>query len=39
MGYHRAGFDEIVGVEDECPGVEVYIWKPSDWDEIVEVMR
>ena len=24
---------------DECPGVEVYIWKPSDWDEIVEVMR
>ena len=24
---------------DECPGVEVYIWKPSDWNEIVEVMR
>ena len=24
---------------DECPGVEVYIWRPSDWDEIVEVMR
>ncbi len=24
---------------DECPGVEVYIWKPSDWSEIVEVLR
>ena len=24
---------------DECPGVEVYIWRPSDWDEIVEVLR
>ena len=24
---------------DECPGVEVYIWKPSDWNEIVEVLR
>ena len=24
---------------DECPGVEAYIWKPSDWNEIVEVIR
>ena len=24
---------------DKCPGVEVYIWKPSDWNEIVEKLR
>jgi len=22
----------------ECPGVEAYLWRPSDWDEIVEVL-
>ena len=22
-----------------CPGVEYYLWRPSDWDEIEELMR
>ena len=21
-----------------CPGVEYYLWRPSDWDELVEVL-
>ena len=24
---------------DACPGVEVFMWRPSDWDEIVEILR
>ena len=23
----------------ECPGVEAYVWRPSDWDEIVRVLQ
>ena len=23
----------------QCPGMEYYLWRPSDWDEIVEVLR
>jgi hypothetical protein len=22
-----------------CPGVECYLWRPGDWDRIVEVLR
>jgi VRR-NUC domain len=22
-----------------CPGIEVYVWKPSQWDEIVETLK
>ena len=22
-----------------CPGVEYYLWRPSDWDEIEQVLR
>ena len=24
---------------NHCGGVEYYLWRPSDWDEIVEVLR
>ena len=23
---------------ESCPGVEHYLWRPSDWDELVEVL-
>ena len=23
----------------ECPDVKYYLWRPSDWDDIVEVLR
>lgn len=23
----------------QCPGVEVYLWRPSDWDEIVRTLE
>ena len=23
----------------QCPGVEYYVWRPSDWDSVVEVLR
>ena len=23
----------------ECPGVEVFVWKPSDFDRVVDVLR
>ena len=23
----------------KCPGIETYCWKPSQWDEIVEILR
>ena len=30
---------EALELYRRCPGVETYLWRPSDWDEIVEVMR
>ena len=24
---------------EQCQGVEYYLWRPSDWDRIVEVLR
>jgi len=23
----------------ECPGIEVYLWRPADWDEILLTLR
>ena len=23
----------------ECPGIEVYVWRPLDWDNLVEILR
>ena len=23
----------------KCPGVEVYLWRPRDWDTIVEILK
>lgn len=31
----QAWLDDLAHV----PGVEVYVWRPSDWDQIVEVLR
>ncbi len=30
---------EGIGDLMRCPGVEVHVWRPSDWDEIVETLR
>lgn len=24
---------------DQIPGIEVYVWRPSDWDEILKILR
>ena len=29
---------EVMRLLSLCPGVEVYLWRPSDWDEIVKVL-
>lgn len=29
---------EVLELLSECPGVEPYLWRPEDWDEIVEVL-
>lgn len=28
-----------LGLLRQCPGVEVYVWRPSDWPEVEEVLR
>ena len=28
-----------IALLEQCPGVEVYTWKPSDWQMIVRVLR
>jgi len=33
------GQDEWAQALTDCPGVEYYFWKPSDWDEIEEVLK
>lgn len=29
---------EAKAVYEQCPGLEVYVWKPSDWTSIVETL-
>jgi hypothetical protein len=28
-----------LGALEQCPGVEVYLWRPGDWDAIVERLQ
>jgi len=28
-----------IALLEQCPGVDVFVWKPSDWARIVEVLR
>ena len=30
---------EWLGLLGDCPGVEVYLWRPSNFDQIAEVLR
>jgi hypothetical protein len=32
----QARWIELLG---ECPGVEVYLWRPSDFDQVREILR
>ena len=31
--------EKWLGLLGECPGVEVYLWRPADWEEIAEALR
>ena len=33
------GQEDTVRLLSECPGVEVYVWRPSDWKEIEGVLK
>lgn len=28
-----------IALLEQCPGVETYLWRPSDWARVVEVLR
>jgi hypothetical protein len=30
--------DQWLELLGRCPGVEVYVWRPSDWDAVVECL-
>lgn len=30
---------EAIELLRQCPGVEVYVWRPSDWHEVLEVLE
>jgi hypothetical protein len=30
---------QTIALLERCPGVETYLWRPSDWQQIVEVLR
>jgi len=30
---------QAVALLEQCPGVEVFCWRPSDWQQIVQVLR
>lgn len=29
----------VLDLLDGCPGVETYVWRPDDWDDVVAVLR
>jgi hypothetical protein len=29
----------VIELLRQCPGVEVYVWRPSDFDEVARVLR
>lgn len=31
--------DRWLGMLGDCPGVEVYLWRPADFDRVVEILR
>ena len=38
-GQPTAAQHEWLSALQECPGVECYLWRPSDMDEIVRILR
>jgi hypothetical protein len=32
------GQDEAAEILKACPGVEYYLWRPNDWDEIEKIL-
>jgi hypothetical protein len=30
---------QTIALLEHCPGVEVFCWRPSDWEELVKVLR
>lgn len=38
-GRVSAAQEETLALLGDCPGVETYLWRPSDWDALMEVLR
>jgi hypothetical protein len=38
-GWLSTNQEHWLGILRQCPGIEVYLWRPSDWDEAQEVLR
>jgi hypothetical protein len=38
-GRLRLEQSQAVALLEQCPGVEVKVWRPRDWQQIVEVLR
>jgi len=38
-GRLRREQSQAVALLEQCPGVETKVWRPRDWQEIVEVLR
>lgn len=38
-GVWQTGQDEWADALNDCPGTEYYLFRPSDWDQIVEVLN
>lgn len=38
-GRVSAAQEETLALLRDCPGVETYLWRPSDWDAIAEALR
>ena len=38
-GRLTAAQSETLAALSNCPGVESYLWRPSDWDAITEILR
>lgn len=39
LGRTSKGQDHWLGQLEQCPGVEVYLWRPSDMDHIIDTLR
>lgn len=37
-GLVRASQREVLALLEQCPGVETYLWRPSDWPEIERIL-